>query len=172
MPTVTNANFKALRTATGLSKPQFAELLRVSFDTIVSIELGRLAVSEKIARRAFRATGALPHSLRLESVPPLAWTREEYTPQHFAQWRELIKGELMEPMQFARTFAAATSAARENGKLAELQAEINFTLFDFMFAEGIHNDARALAQGKGHGDDFDTAARLAGRIMPREEAAQ
>jgi transcriptional regulator with XRE-family HTH domain len=93
-----NANaqvLKALRKETGLSQPEFAELLGVSFATVQSLELGRLALSLELASRIFNETGCGLRTVEKNGkrVPELSFTRsnsdEPYTREWFERWRAI-----------------------------------------------------------------------------------
>src|SRR2546426_12012804 len=56
-------NIARLRLLLGKSQREMADIIGCSFDTIQSLELGRLALSESLARRISAATGVHLHWL-------------------------------------------------------------------------------------------------------------
>lgn len=170
------ASFRHLRHAAGLSQPAFAKLLNCSADTIASVEQGRLGVSERLARSAFVACGCIPAMLVAgDSLYPeaIAWDRLPYTPRHFTAWRAMIGRDLLatvrgggEAARFTAVVGVLLAAAREAGRLGEVQAALTLDLFEMAFDLGLHVEARDMAHRSGCGEDFDFLASVAGRIEP------
>lgn len=165
--------FTHLRHAAGCTQPAFAALLGVGLETVRSIEQDRCDISENVARAAFIATGAIPALLKLpDTLQPeaTAWTREAYTPEHFAAWKRLTSGDLLRTLggtddaRFPAVVSAFFDAARAAGRLGTFQALIALALHDAAFDLELQGAARSLAHERGHGDAFDFLARIAGRL--------
>lgn len=155
-----------LRREIELSQTRLAERMACSFDAVRSIETGRLPLTVAMTRKVFLATGAVIDG---DEVKNLAG--EPYTKADFAEWIErgavdLLTGETVSSPRFLALIGCAMVAARHGDALGRVQARLVAALFDAVFAEGIQNDFRRIANDRGPQlqDDFKTAARLAGRL--------
>ncbi len=172
-------SFKHVRTATGLSQADFAKLIDLGLDSVRSVEQGKLSISERIARRVFVATGALPsHLVLTSSEEAQAWDRTSYTSQHFEAWQRITSGDLLAGInggvglsRFHSVLGAMLTAASIGGKLGRFQAALTLAAFDILFSEGIQMAARNIAHREQIGADFDLLATIAGRIEPKQKAA-
>jgi transcriptional regulator with XRE-family HTH domain len=100
MQTEPNRTVTQLRKIIKKTQEQFALMLGVSKDTIVSVENGRNRLTPRLAKRIHIATGALPDSLLENKGNLLARAYElhgpavPYTKGYFDQWRRISVGSL------------------------------------------------------------------------------
>src|ERR1035437_1167265 len=94
-----NKTVAKLRNLIGKTQEQFAVMLGVSKDTIVSVENGRNRLTPGLASRIHIATGASQSSLLQDTGVVTVgddhgYERDasEYTPESFAKWRKNVFG--------------------------------------------------------------------------------
>jgi transcriptional regulator with XRE-family HTH domain len=81
----TNLALKAVRKATGLTQPEFAKRLALSWRTVVSMERGERSLTKDTANRIMIEFGVL--STTLFSGNPIALDGEPYSPESFETYR-------------------------------------------------------------------------------------
>ena len=88
-----NPAVRVLRKTIGLTQAEFAEMLRVSKDAVVSWELGRNELSATFARRIALVTGVDGHTLRLGVSVPFSqdadahvYTKEDFERHQRTEW--------------------------------------------------------------------------------------
>jgi DNA-binding XRE family transcriptional regulator len=93
-----NRTITRLRKIIEKTQEQFALMLGVSKDTIVSVENGRNRLTPRLAKRIYIATGALPSSLEANTGEVLAQDHTTrgpvmpYTKDYFDHWRKIAMG--------------------------------------------------------------------------------
>jgi DNA-binding XRE family transcriptional regulator len=98
MKTEPNRTITKLRKIIEKTQEQFAVMLGVSKDTIVSVENGRNRLTSRLAKRIYIATGALPSSLEDNTGEVLAQDHATrgpvmpYTKDYFDRWRKIAMG--------------------------------------------------------------------------------
>ena len=133
------AGLKKLKTIIGYKGARFAKLVGVPYNTLKSIESGRLKMSEEVLSKIVLATGVDRNSLFKKtpigwhitgapfSRPPKGKPWYEYTEEHFVAWRSQLLGLDMDKIyirayaeHLAKTIEFFTRilllAAVENGK--------------------------------------------------------
>ena len=87
-----NKALAALKDIIQVKGPAFARMTGIPYDTLKSIESGRLAMSHDLAWKIRAATGVVPESIQPSSTKPLAdWPdRGDYTAETFHHWRTLV----------------------------------------------------------------------------------
>ena len=122
-PKLPNHPLRLLRVTLGLSRKQFAEVIGVAADTIVSLENDRLPMSERLARRICLITGAHYRELvkgkegKLRNVDG-----KPYDPTKYYRRRELLsfapkKITAKHSSRLCRHVEALLSAAAKKGRM-------------------------------------------------------
>jgi DNA-binding XRE family transcriptional regulator len=88
---------RAVRKATGKSRPHFGALIGCTEHSIKRIENGRLPLSKKLAEKIRLATGANSYQLHCgKTGKALDWWGQPYSPESFKRWQNRLKKDASE----------------------------------------------------------------------------
>ena len=173
-----NRTITRLRKIIKKTQPQFATMLGVSKDTIVSVENGRNRLTSRLAKRIYIATGALPSSLEANTGEVLAQDHATrgpvmpYTKDYFEHWRKTAMGvtdndpesrdkaaesmfdltkDRIEVLLVAATRSGFTDRDRFPAVLQSLDEWIETTYHDFALATEVDAVIRERTYEKGKG---------------------
>ena len=108
-----------IREAIGLTQSEFAHLIGASRDTIQSIELVRLTLSERFAYKIAEETGISPRWLlanKLGNPPPdPERIRQQYEDAQAGRWKGISKSHLLPRAIFFRLYAFYRAMISEVG---------------------------------------------------------
>ncbi len=83
---------RRIREAADLTQPEFARIVGVSGPAIQSIELGRLQISPRLARRIAYTFGLIPGSFeKRRRIPRCILGGLPYTPESYSQWQSQMR---------------------------------------------------------------------------------
>ena len=178
MKTEPNRTITKLRKIIEKTQEQFAVMLGVSKDTIVSVENGRNRLTSRLAKRIYIATGALPSSLEDNTGEVLAQDHATrgpvmpYTKDYFDRWRKIAMGvvgddpvsrdktaesmfdltkDRIEVLLVAATCPGITDRDRFPAVLQSLDEWIDATYHDFGLAAEVDAVIRERTYEKGKG---------------------
>lgn len=187
---------KRLREICALTQQQFADELRVSKQSVVSIEIGRMKMSDEMLKRIVYTFGVDRASLRDPAGAPMY--REPatgelvpYTTEHWASYREpwifhenpdnIRATEIRYDAVLTRLLTCARKAGPWNGVSSEFQEWVTEMLISFpdagveffRFDEDFHNDkfwpAVFMIAGRLHGRDGASVRLLSSALSFLEQ---